>query len=665
MEYRTDTLCGMFHDRAERYGHGQTFLKGHFDARGEPLDGWRTLSWGEVREEVTGLGRGLMALGVEPGDRVILMSESRPRWIIADQAIQGCGAVCVPLYPSLSREELVYMVADSGARVAVVSNADKARMISAGRDDMVVVVMGDQEAKSAGCWSFGDMAIRGKTIDLEDFLARVQAVEPGDLASIIYTSGTTGLPKGVMLTQGNWIANVHQSANSDFLQRSRERDLHLEALVFLPLCHVLGQTSDYHVIGLYMGGVLTFVENYNTLSRDLREIRPNVITSIPRLFEKTYDIILSRINRQSWPLRSLFFWAMAQGRHFSDSMATGIRMKPWHLLGFSLANILVFNRVRSIIGMDRLVMAVSGGGKLSEEVCIFFRSMGIQLNEGYGLTETSPVTNYNEPNVLADGRRGPVGRRLYDLLMSWATDVMVEGQAAGRSPYLNPLSAAKLGAAYYGLLYNMRVKPGSVGRTVCWTEEKLAADGEILVKGPQVFSGYWQNPEATAEAFTGDGWFCTGDIGRYDDEGFLYITDRKKELFVTSGGKNIAPHPIEVALITMPYIEQACLVGDNRRYISALIVPDFKELGRWAERQGISFRGNSELVNHAGVRGLIQQQVDAVNDHLARYEQVKYFALLEQPFDTATGELTPTLKVKRRVVYDKFSEQIEGMYSST
>jgi long-chain acyl-CoA synthetase len=324
----------------------------------------------------------------------------------------------------------------------------------------------------------------------------------------------------------------------------------------------------------------------------------------------------------------------------------------------------MFDRMRKMMGMDRLVMALSGGGKLSKEVCVFFRSLNIQLNEGYGLTETSPVINFNEPEIIDSENHGRFYQWYYNKVMDTVVDLMVVKQAQGISPHANPFSAAKLGICYSTLLYKLRVKPGTVGRPVAMTQEKIAPDGEILVKGPQVFKGYWNMPDATRETFTDDGWFKTGDIGKFDEEGFLIITDRKKDLFVSLGGKNIAPHPIEVALQARPYIDQACLVGDGKKYLSALIVPDFDSLARYAEKNGISFSKNDELISRDEIRALLQAEVDHVNAGLNHWEQVQYFALLDHPFSEETGELTPTLKVKRKVVLGKYQDLIESMYRS-
>jgi long-chain acyl-CoA synthetase len=353
---------------------------------------------------------------------------------------------------------------------------------------------------------------------------------------------------------------------------------------------------------------------------------------------------------------------MSKGKIYVECMATGKRMPPHQLMLFGLANSLVFDRLKKQMCMDHLVMACSGGGKLSKDICVFYRALGIQLIEGYGLTETTAINNLNAPEIMME--KPPTGflKFLYDKIMALTLHLMVVRQSQGKSPYANPMMSLLLSLCYNTLVYKLRVKPGFVGRAVPDTEMRIAEDGEILIKGPQVFKEYWKREKDTAEAFTPDGFFMTGDIGVADAEGFLQITDRKKELFVTSGGKNVAPHPIEVSLIERPYIDQACLIGDGRKYLTAFIIPDFESLKRFAKDKGIACSSQEELVGHPEIKALITKEVDHVNTALARYEQIKYFTILNRAFDVATGELTPTMKVKRRVVNEKYQQQIEEMY---
>ena len=672
MIYRNDTLCGIFHNQALRYGDAFAFLVGKYDEEGRPTREYRSLTWRQTRDQVLDLARGLAALGVGKGDRVAIFSESRPRWIVAEQAIQACGGVGVPLYPTLGRGDLSYMIQDSGSKVVIASSKEKAaevldvRQGHEGLEAMPVVTMEPWDGdRPEGVYTFLDLMHLGRaTVGVDAIEERIRGVAPDDIVAIIYTSGTTGRSKGVIMTQANFVANIHQCTRSELMVRQKQRDLHLVSLVHLPLCHSYARSADYHVAGLSLGGVLTFAEGYGAIAKNLLEVRPNVITSIPMFFEKTYAIINQSMARQKKPYQAVFRWAMRKGEIYADAMATGKKISQRNLFLIGIANMLVFDRLKKMMGMDRLVMALSGGGKLSREVCVFFRSMNIQLNEGYGLTETSPVINFNEPEIIDSGRHGLLYRKLYEKVMDMTVDLMVAKQAQGISPYANPVSAAKLGFCYSTVLYKLRVKPGTVGRPVYATEEKIAEDHEILVRGPQVFTGYWNMPDATKDAFTEDGWFKTGDIGRFDEEGFLIITDRKKDLFVSSGGKNIAPHPIEMALAARRYIDQVCLAGDGKKYICALIVPDFEEIARYARKNHLPFTTPADLLGREEIRALIRNEVDQVNAGLNHWEQVQYFKLLDQPFMEATGELTPTLKLKRKVVYDKFRDVIESMYQA-
>jgi long-chain acyl-CoA synthetase len=663
-----DTLCGIFQNQALRYGEKIEMLRGKFGGEGEPIDEWRSMSWKDVRDEVMAFGMGLIAIGLDKGDRVAVFSESIPRWIVADQAIQSCGAVGVPLYPTLTDDELAYMTGDSGSRIVIASNQEKAEMAlrakAKGLPVIAVITMGPWKGeKPGGAYTFNEIMEIGRSKGLiEELENRIQDIIPDDVASIIYTSGTTGRQKGAVLTQKNWVSNIHQCSNSTLLRRQKALDNHLTHLCHLPLCHVYGRTSDYHVGALHLGGILVFAESFEKIPQNLLEIRPNVVASIPRFYEKVYDTVHSALSRQKKTYQDIFKWALRLGAQYTDAMSSGKRMPQSALLQFALANVLVFNKIRKMSGMDRLVLAISGGGKLSKEVCVFIRSLGIQLNEGYGLTETSPVINFNEPEFRGfdPHETGSFMNKMID----WTVDLMVTKQAKGKSPYTNAIRSLKLSLAYNTAAYKLQVKPGSVGRPVIWTDEKIADDGEILVKGPQVFKGYWNMPEATKEAFTEDGWFKTGDIGEFDQEGFLTITDRKKELFVTSGGKNIAPHPIELALTVKPYIEQVCLVGDARKYITSLIIPEFSEVKRFAKANNILFNSDKELVERPEIQKLFEKQVEEVNDTLPRYEQIKYFKVLDKSFSVETGELTPTLKLKRRIILEKYKYLIERMYQS-
>jgi long-chain acyl-CoA synthetase len=666
MSYNENTLCGLFHAKALEFGNSQIFLMGRFDGNGDPVNDFRSITWGETRSQILEFASGLMALGVKRGDKVAIFSESRPRWIIADQAIQVAGGIEVPLYPTSSQEELAYMTADSGCRVIVCSTRDKVEMACKARSeaplDIIICMETLKREREKDVFHFNEVIDLGRKFFEPTMLEKcINEASPEDLVSIIYTSGTTGRPKGAMLTHANWIAAMNQVTDPTLVRRqAMDRDLHLLFLVHLPICHVYGRTCDYHAGGLKQSGILAFEPDFQNLPKSLLELRPNVIISIPRFFEKVYDQISAIVSRQPAFARKMFDWAMRQGEKFTAAMANGERLGQLDLIMFSQANILVFNKVRKMAGLDRLVMAGSGGGKLSKDVCTFIRSMGIQLSEGYGLTETAAILNYNAPEFRGLDRNNFTW--FQEKMIDWTLDAMVRLPARGKSPYTHPIGALKLSLAYNTVAYRLQVKPGTVGKTVAWTEEKIAEDGEILAKGPQIFKGYWNMPKETKDSFDDEGWFLTGDIGKIDADGFLEITDRKKELFVTSGGKNIAPHPIELAVTARPYIDQVCLAGDGEKYLTALIVPDFDELKKFTREKGLSTEDPVTLVSLDEVKALIQEQVDQVNRSLARYEQIKYFVILPRFFSVETGELTPTLKLKRRVIKERYEQQIKSMY---
>ncbi|MEA2102895.1 MAG: long-chain fatty acid--CoA ligase [Thermodesulfobacteriota bacterium] len=666
MSYKEDTICGVFYNQAQRFGDSRVFLMARFDNDGEPSKEYHSMTWTQARHAVMGFAGGLITLGVKTADKVAIFAESRPKWIVSNLAIMSCGAVEVPLYGTLTEDELFFMLENSESSVVIVSDRKKARMALKAKEknpkikDVICMCVWEGQ-RPEGLYTFNEVIAMGyEKTDMSQVEERIAALDPGDTASIIYTSGTTGRPKGAMLSHANWVANMHQSSASTLMRREAKKGANMLHLVHLPLCHVFGRTADYHVGALVQGGTLAFETDFSRIAKTMQELRPNVIISIPRLFEKIYDTIHSVVSRQNKLAGWVFAWAFRQGDKFADAMSRGVRLSILDLTLFGLANLLVFNRIRSMAGMDRLVLAISGGGKLSKEVCVFIRSLGIQLAEGYGLTETTPVINFNEPE-FRDMDTDNTNWWL-DKMIDWTVDVMVLKQAKGKSPYTSLFRLLKLVIAYESVAYRLQIKPGAVGRTVKWTEEKLAPDGELLVKGPQVFKGYWKLPKETKEAFTPDGWFMTGDIGEWDKDGFLSITDRKKELFVTSGGKNIAPHPIELVLISMPYIEQACLTGDGRKYLTALIVPDIKELKRFAKTKGIPVDDMAAMMEHPEVKTLMSDQVDQVNNRLAGYEQVKYFRVLNNPFSVEGGELTPTMKMKRRIINDRYKGKVEEMY---
>jgi long-chain acyl-CoA synthetase len=496
--------------------------------------------------------------------------------------------------------------------------------------------------------------------DMKRFMERRKQLTKSDTAAIIYTSGTTGNPKGVVLSQANFKAQTDVLISTPFPQKLLERNIRLESLCFLPLCHVMGRTADYH-LQLALGTTINFAENMKTIQKDLLEVRPNILFSVPRLYEKVYEGVHLHAQKLTGSAKKWYDWAMKTGDEASDYMIAGEPMPPALGVKFMIANLVVYHKIRQMVGFDRLILAGSGGAALSREITKFFRSMNITITEGYGLTETSSAISSNAPvftEPLPD-------KWIYRKAMDWLVDTMVVMQGSGKSPFSSFQGALKMMVVSKKISPRFIIKPGFVGRPCKDTEIKIAEDGEVLAKGPQIFTrdkGYFKQNAKTEEVFTEDGFFRTGDIGEIDADGFLKITDRKKELIVTSGGKNIAPHPIEMALNLNMYIDQVCVIGEGRNFITALIVPNFAILEELAREKGISFSGTAGLVRDPEIIRFFDEQVANVNQNLARYEQIKKYCLLSQPFSEESGELTPTQKMKRRIIFEKYKSEIDSMY---
>ena len=574
-------------------------------------DAVEELSTQECFDRIRDFSLGLGALGVEPGDRVAILSDSRPEWVIADLAALTAGAVTAPIYPTLPAAQVRYILADSGARVAVVADATQAAKVRAAWDDLpalsaLVIIDSDGEFEGAqGAsgreeLSLAEATDRGhRRLMTEDGLGReykerATAIAPDQLATIIYTSGTTGEPKGVMLTHGNVASNVMDGGA--VVQVHAEDD----ALSFLPLSHAFERAVVF--LYLYHGVTVTFAESLDTIARDLATVKPTVMTGVPRVYEKFHARVHDAVAGAPAIRQRLFHWAVRAGLRRARAGFAGRSVSPLGRLSLGLAERLVLSTIRGRLG-GRLRFVVSGSAPLSTPIAEFFFAIGIPVVEGYGLTETSPTLT------------------------------------------VNPLERPKL---------------GTVGPAIRNVELKIADDGEVLARGPNVMQGYYGKPEATVEVMR-DGWFCTGDIGSLDDDGYLTILDRKKELIVTAGGKNIAPNPIEAELKRSPLVAEAVLIGDRRPYVSALLVPDFTALATRAAVEGAS---REEIVERPDVVALFDEVVNRANDGLARHEQIKRSVLLPAEFGIATGELTPTLKVKRRVVAQRWSDAIERLYAS-
>ena len=561
---------------------------------------WTKISTDEVEATVRHLSLGLQALGLGPGDRIALLSENRPEWVMTDFAALCAGGVTVPIYTSLLPDQIRFIVADAGAKLVVCSDLEMWRKVEAVRSGLpalerVIVMEGDPPA---GTQALSDIVEMGRRLEAEEpgrFERSAEAVRPGDLASIIYTSGTTGVPKGVMLSHANFVSNVRSLAEFiDF----RESDT---GLSFLPLSHVLERTATFLLF--HVGAAMAYAESVEAVASNMAEVRPTIVVSVPRLFEKIYARVMDQVMSGSRLKRAIFVWALATGKKHVGERIAGRRV-PAHLaVKRALAERLVFSKITARTG-GRIRYFICGGAPLSRDIAEFFHALGLKVMPGYGLTETSPV---------------------------------LTGSATGK------------------------VRFGTVGKPIPRVELRIAEDGEILARGPNVMMGYYKNEADTREVLK-DGWLHTGDIGRFDEDGFLIITDRKKDIIVTSGGKNVAPQPIEGLIQASPFIASAVVVGNSRKFISALVVPDFEKLEARARAEGWAFGDRSGLCRDPRVVAFLLGEVNRMTPELASYERVKKIAVLDQEFDIGTGEVTPTLKVKRNIVERKYAGLIESLY---
>ncbi|MBN2246396.1 MAG: long-chain fatty acid--CoA ligase [Candidatus Aminicenantes bacterium] len=543
---------------------------------------------------------GLRELGHSREDKLALLSENSPEWIIFDYANLCLGGITVPIYPTLVPEQIAYIIQNSESKTVVCSTPDLLEKVQSVKDKIPGVksfilmngIPPEDVLSLQNIREQGDLAMQKEP----DFFEKAAlSVKPEDLASIIYTSGTTGVPKGVMLSHGNFTSNV--SALAAIVPFGIEDT----ALSFLPLSHVLERLGT--IAFLSRGVTMAYAESIETVAENLMEVRPTIMISVPRLFDKIYARVMDNVLSSSGLKRKIFFWALKVGkkeaalRRNKKKPSLGLRLRR------NLADKLVFAKITARTG-GRVSFFVSGGAPLSKDVAEFFGAMGLVILEGYGLTETSPVLAVNT----------------FD-----------------------------------------NIKLGTVGKPIPGVEIRIKEDGEILAKGPNIMQGYYKNPEETTETIK-DGWLHTGDIGHLDEDGFLVITDRKKDIIITTGGKNVAPQPIENMLKTSPYIANPVVVGTRRNFISALIVPEFEKLEEYARQQEIPFLNRKELVENQAVIDFITAEIQRVTSNLASYETIKKIILLDKDFDIESGEMTPTLKVKRDFIEKKFKEQIDALY---
>jgi len=592
------TLPEMFLDTVITHG-SKTALMSKVEGQ------YQGFNYQEFGERVKKLALGLASLGIKKGDRISLLSENRPEWAIADLAILALGAINVPIYPSLGPKQIEYILNDSEAKAIITSTPDQTGKIAEIIKNLPVlkhiIYMEPPASLTEKMLSFNEVSDKGQEFDKDnpDFYDQsIKSVTPDDPAGIIYTSGTTGNPKGAILTHNNILSNVMGGVAT--LKIGPDDTF----LSFLPLCHVFERMAG-HFCAISAGSTIAYAESIDTVAQNLGEVKPTIMTSVPRLFEKMYTRVLENVEAGGAAKKRIFNWAIKTGTKYveaSEQDKVGGALKFKH----NLAHKLVFSKLHERVG-GKLRFFISGGAPLPKDIGEFFHYAGIKILEGYGLTESSPVIAVNLEEKFKFGTVGPA------------------------------------------------LEKGGV-------EVKIADDGEILTRGPHVMKGYYKKPAETKEVIDEDGWLYTGDIGFQDEDGYLVITDRKKNILVTSGGKNIAPAPIENLLLTSPLIDQILIIGNKRKFLSALIVPNFEALQSYANEQNISSKANSELVTNQKIYQFVANEVERLSADLARFEQVKAFRLLPEPFTIEAGELTPTLKIKRKVVEEKYADFINGMY---
>ena len=566
---------------------------------------WKTYSTQEVARIADTVSRAFLKLGIQKGDRIALVSPNRPEWNFVDLGAIQIGAIVVPMYANSVAKDYEYILQHSESRILFCSGGEvwqKVQSILPNCPNLEKVYVFDPEP-GATVWT--EFLALGEN-DTTDLTPYKEAVRPEDWATFLYTSGTTGTPKGVILTHHNIVSNVLTVRSLNLLPK-QQNGTRLKALSFLPLNHSFERTVFYSYLSMGIG--IYYAESLDTIGENLREVRPEVFTAVPRLLEKVYERIVATGNSLTGLKRTLFFWALGLVREYDPEKATSYSLG--YRIQLALARALVFKKWKQALG-GNVRLIVTGAAALPKYLARTFWGAGISIMEGYGLTETSPVISVNTFDAY---RLGSVGK---------------------------PIPGVEV-----------RIEP---------LEGYTEGEGEITVKGPNIMVGYYKNPEATADVLK-EGWFYTGDVGKLDKDGFLYITDRKKELFKTAGGKYIAPQPIESALKSSFFIEQAMVIGEYRKFPAALLVPSFPNLERWAQEQGISFSSREDLVHHPKVIELIQSEVDRINAQFSQFERVKKFLLLTKEWTIEGGELTPTLKLKRRVLLSQYASAIDALYA--
>ena len=587
------TLAHAFDHQARKYG-SRTLLKQKRDKV------WHDFSWSQIADAAGKLRAGLIRMGIKPGDRVAILSDNSPQWVILDQAILGLGAVTTPLFTTSGVEEHRHVLNDSGARLIAANGDDMVQKVIAqgnaipGIEGIIAMHPGAHEQAASN----GTPRVMTMESASGDSPAPVAEGKREDLATLIYTSGTTGASKGVMLTHGNLLSNAE---DAKAVLDVNEGD---NILSFLPVAHSFERTAGYYTVVLG-GGEIAYAEGLTQIPANLQEIKPRLLLVVPRLLEAIYDRV-QRTVRSSPPMRQkLFHLAIETGKRATEYRHSGKPMPPFLAMQMAIFRKLVFHRIQQVFG-GRLRYLISGSAPLSTEIYHFLAAAEIPLVEGYGLTEAAPIVSVN----LLPGR----------------------------------------------------AKIGTVGRRLPRVEVQTASDGELLVRGPNVMKGYFGLDKETAETIDSEGWLHTGDIAQIDGDGFIKITDRKKEIIVLSGGKNISPAYLETKLVHDQYISQACVFGDRRKHLAALLVPNFEHLADLLKEKGLAGKAHEEVVKSPELRALFQARLREFNKPLSDVEAIAAFTLIAQPFSQDNGEMTPTMKVRRRVVQQHHKEVIDSMF---
>jgi len=555
---------------------------------------WKTYSSRDLKKIVDNLSLAFLRSGIDKDDKVAIISDNRPEWNFIDLALQQIGAVSVPMYPTISADDYNYIFHHAEVKKVFVGINEIYLKAVEGSKNLDVQIVSFDKIKDCDYWE--DFMSTGESGNLAELESIKDSIKSDDLFTIIYTSGTTGRPKGVMLSHHNVISNLLAIEDRMIVPRGEAK-----ALSFLPLCHIYERTGSFCFI--YMGISIYYAESMEAIGENLKEVQPHIFNTVPRLLEKVYDKIISKGYELTGVKKSLFFWALNLGLKYEPNKDQG----AWYNFQLKMANKIIFIKWREALG-GNVMQINSGASALQPRLARVFWSAGIPVNEGYGLTETSPVVSSSICN-------------------------------------------------------HKDIRIGMVGRIVKDVEVKIASDGEILVKGPNVMQGYYKQPELTAEVLGPDGWFHTGDIGEIHEGNYLKITDRKKEMFKTSGGKYIAPQPMENKFKESSLIEQILVVGENKNYPAALIIPSIIGLQDWCRHKDIPYTTDAEMLQKPEIIEKFQKEIDNLNKYFGKWEQVKKFKILPTQWTVETGELTPTMKLKRKVIHQKFAKEIESLHA--